>query len=68
MAPSGEVKSETKKLQNKLYKIIGRKTENEYAIPHISLFKTRYEKDAHVLEKSKKALADAEIKRFNIKL
>ena len=58
IAPSDEVKGETRKLKNKLYKIIGRKTENEYAIAHISLFKTRYERDAHVLEKLKKALAD----------
>lgn len=64
IVPNDEVKSETKKLQNKLYKIIGRKTENEYAIAHIPLFKTKYEKDSHVSEKLKKAMA--ELKPFLI--
>lgn len=64
ISPTEEVKSETKKLKNKLYKIIGRKTENEYSVAHISLFKTKYEMDNHLLEKLKKSLAD--IKPFPI--
>jgi len=59
ISPNDDVKSETKKLKNKLYKIIGRRTENEYSIAHISLFKIKYERDAHVLEKLKRALSDA---------
>lgn len=64
ISPSEEVKNETKKLKNKLYKIIGRKTENEYSIAHISLFKTQYEMDNHLLEKLRKSLAD--VKPFTI--
>lgn len=64
ISPTDEIKAETKKLKNKLYKIIGRKTENEYSVAHISLFKTKYEIDNHILEKLKKALAD--VKPFTI--
>lgn len=58
ISPSDEVKKETKKLKNKLYKMIGRTTENEYSVAHISLFKAKYEMDNHILEKLRKALAD----------
>lgn len=58
ISPTDEVKKETKKLKNKLYKIIGRTTENEYSVAHISLFKAKFERDNHLLEKLKKALAD----------
>jgi len=64
ISPSEEVKGETKKLKNKLYKLIGRKIENEYATAHISLFKTKYEIDNHLLDKLKKSLAD--VKPFTI--
>lgn len=64
ISPTDEIKSDIKKLKNKVYKIIGRKTENEYSVAHISLFKTKYEMDNHLLEKLKKALA--EVKPFSI--
>src|SRR5690606_33133981 len=59
ISPPEDVKKETKKLKTKLYKIIGNPTDNQYSVAHISLFKTAWEKDSHVLEKLKKALADS---------
>jgi 2'-5' RNA ligase len=58
ISPPEDVKKETKKLKTKLYKIIGNATDNHYSVAHISLFKTSWEKDSHILEKLRKALSD----------
>lgn len=64
ISPPDEIKKETKKLKTKLYKIIGTTTENQYSVAHISLFKTTWEKDSHVLEKLRKVLSD--VNRFPV--
>ena len=51
LSPSEEIKKETTKLKKKLYKMIGRETENSKSVAHISLFKTKWEHDKHVLER-----------------
>lgn len=58
ISPPDEIKKEIKKVKSKLNKLIGNTTENQYAVAHISLFKTAWEKDSHILEKLKKALLD----------
>jgi len=64
LSPSDEIKSETKKLKKKLYKMIGRETENNKSVAHISLFKTKWEQDKHVLERVRKSIADQ--KEFSV--
>ena len=58
LSPSEEIKKETTKLKKKLYKMIGRETENSKSVAHISLFKTKWEHDKHVLERVRKSMAD----------
>jgi len=58
IAPPEEIKKETKKIKARLYKIIGNTTDNQYTVAHISLFKTAWEKDSHILERLKKSLSD----------
>lgn len=66
IAPPDEIKKEIKKLKTKLSKMTGNTTENQYSVAHISLFKTAWEKDKHVLERLKKALSD--INHFPVSL
>lgn len=66
ISPPDEIKKEAKKLKNKLYKITGNSTENKYSIAHISLFKTKWEKDEHVLKKLRKCLEEQ--KKFSIEI
>lgn len=66
LSPSDEIKSETKKLKKKLYKMIGRETENKNSVAHISLFKTKWEKDKHVLDRVRKSIADQ--KEFSVEI
>lgn len=55
VSPPIEIKKETKKLNTKLNKIIG--SEGNYNA-HISMFSQAWEKDSHLLERLKKAIAD----------
>ena len=55
VAPTLEIKKETKKLNAKLNKMIGGEGKHN---AHISLFTQAWEKDSHLLERLKKALAD----------
>jgi len=66
ISPSDEIKNETKKLKKKLYKIIGRETENNKSVAHISLFKTKWEHDKHVLERVRKSITDQ--KEFSVEI
>ena len=66
ISPSDEIKSETKKLKKKLYKMIGRETENKNSVAHISLFKTKWEKDKHVVDRVRKSIADQ--KEFSVSI
>lgn len=58
ISPSDEIKKDIKKMKTKLYKIIEKASENQYPMAHILLFKTKWEKDIHVIQKLKKSLAD----------
>lgn len=58
ISPTDEIKKETKKLKNKLYKMIGRITENQNSLAHISVFKTKWEKDIHVINKLRKCITE----------
>ena len=66
LSPSEEIKKETTKLKKKLYKMIGRETENSKSVAHISLFKTKWEQDKHVLERVKKSISDQ--KEFSVSI
>lgn len=66
ISPPDEIKKEIKKLKTKLSKMIGNTPENQYSVAHISLFKTAWEKDKHVLERLKKVLSD--LNSFTISL
>lgn len=55
VAPTLEIKKEIKKLNAKLNKMIGGEGRHN---AHISLFTQAWEKDSHLLERLKKALAD----------
>jgi len=66
LSPTEEIKKETTKLKKKLYKMIGRETENNKSVAHISLFKTKWEKDKHVLDRVRKSIADQ--KEFSVEI
>ena len=63
VSPPLEIKKETKKLNDKLNKMIGTKSTHN---AHISLFSQAWEKDNHLLERLKKAIAD--VKSFPVSL
>lgn len=66
LSPSEEIKKETTKLKKKLYKMIGRETENSKSVAHISLFKTKWEHDKHVLERVRKSISEQ--KEFSVSI
>lgn len=57
IAPTAEIHGELKKINDKLHKALGTKEKPRFKT-HIPLFNSAWEKDNHVLDRLKKAIAD----------
>lgn len=60
ISPPEDIKKEIRKIKNKLHKMTEKTVETTYNVAHISLFKTAWEKDSHIIGRLKKALNDVQ--------